>query len=61
MDAKPGLAFALRIGVGCALAVFLGYWIDSKLNTSPFIMLFLLAYVIIGSFYLLLKETKENE
>lgn len=49
--------FLSRLVVGMIIAIFLGDFIDEQLHTTPFIMIALLLYVIIGSLYQLVKET----
>ncbi|WP_346780385.1 AtpZ/AtpI family protein [Breznakia sp. PF5-3] len=46
---------------GVIIAVLLGNYIDEKLHTTPFIMIALLLYVIIGSLYQLVKDAGEND
>ena len=58
-SAKPAQKFVSRMVAGCLLAVIVGYNIDQYFNTTPWIMLALLVYVIAGSLYLLIKDTKE--
>lgn len=58
-SAKPAQKFVSRLLAGCLLAVILGYNVDQFLHTTPWVMLALLVYVIAGSLYLLIKETKE--
>ncbi len=58
-SAKPAQKFVSRLVAGCILAVVLGYNLDQYFSTTPWIMLALLVYVIVGSLYLLIKDTKE--
>ena len=48
--------FIARITIGVGLSIWLGSYLDRLLNTTPWIMLCSLLYVIIGSLYLLVKE-----
>lgn len=57
---RPAQRFVSRMVAGCVLAVLLGYNIDNYLHTTPWIMFALLLYVIIGSLYILVKETGDD-
>lgn len=56
MDYKIVQRFISRMAAGCLIAILLGNYIDETLHTSPFVVLALLAYVVIGSLILLVKE-----
>ncbi|WP_277556592.1 MULTISPECIES: AtpZ/AtpI family protein [unclassified Breznakia] len=55
------MRFISRMIAGVIIAVLLGNYIDEKLHTTPFIMIALLLYVIIGSLYQLVKDAGEND
>ncbi len=57
MKNKAAIRFTSRMVVGCIVSILFGKWVDEQLSTTPWIMFILLAYVIGGSFYLLIKET----
>ncbi|NBK98241.1 MAG: AtpZ/AtpI family protein [Erysipelotrichia bacterium] len=61
MRNKAAARFTSRLIVGCIASIVLGNWIDQRLSTTPWIMFILLLYVIVGSFYLLIKETGEKD
>ena len=50
--------FIGRLVAGILLAILVGMTLDNLFNTSPWILLVLLLYVIFGSLYLLIKELK---
>ncbi|MEG0315153.1 MAG: hypothetical protein RR929_00350 [Erysipelotrichaceae bacterium] len=45
---------------GILIAIYLGDKIDSYLNTTPWVMLAMIVYVIVGCLILLVKETNKN-
>lgn len=53
---KLATRFITRIVVGSVVAIVLGMKIDLWLHTTPLVMLMILAYVIVGSLVLLIKE-----
>ncbi len=55
-DSEGTSKFLGRIVFGCIFAVLVGNWLDTRFNTTPWIMLGLLIYVLFGSIYLLIKE-----
>ena len=55
---KTTLKFVSRIILGLVIAIFLGGYLDKKINTTPLIMLAMIIYVIVGSLYILIKEEK---
>lgn len=59
-SSRPAQRFVSRMVAGCLIAVLLGHNIDKYLHTTPWIMLILLLYVIIGSLYILVKETGDD-
>ncbi|MCF0108856.1 MAG: AtpZ/AtpI family protein [Erysipelotrichaceae bacterium] len=50
--------FYLRLVIGLIVSIVGGRWLDMKLSTSPWIMIVLIGYVILGSLILLIRETK---
>lgn len=60
MKNKAAAHFTSRLVVGCIFAILIGNWIDEKASTTPLFIFLLLLYVIIGSFYLLFKETGDG-
>lgn len=60
MKNKAAAHFTSRMVVGCIVAIFLGKYLDETFSTSPLIMFVLLIYVIVGSMYLLIKETGDT-
>lgn len=59
MRNKATLRFTSRMVVGCLMAIILGKWVDEKISTTPWIMLLLLLYVMVGSICLLIREAGE--
>lgn len=59
-DYHRAMRFISSMAIASVLAVLGGHWLDEQLGTTPLIMFILLAYVIGGSFYSLLKETGER-
>lgn len=57
MKNRAAVHFTSRMVVGCIASVFLGNYLDETFSTTPWIMFALLLYVIVGSMYLLIKET----
>jgi len=55
---KPVLKFIGRLIIGLFVGVVVGNILDKKLNTTPFIMIGLIVYVIFGSLYILVKGEK---
>ena len=55
---KPVLKFIGRLIVGLLVGVVVGNILDNKFNTTPFIMIGLIIYVIYGSLYILVKGEK---
>ena len=53
--------FIARITIGLIVSLWLGNWLDRTFNTSPWLMLCSLLYVIIGSLYLLIKEADRKD
>ena len=53
--------FISRITIGLVLSIFIGTYIDEKLNTSPLFLLVLMGYVIFGSLFILVKDANKNE
>ncbi len=60
MDYKIVQRFISRMSAGCIVAIILGNYVDDKLQTSPLFVFALLAYVVIGSLVLLVKEAGKN-
>ncbi len=60
MQYKIVYKFISRLAFGLVIAIFLGRYIDAILNTSPFIVIALIAYVVIGSLILLVKEAGQT-
>ena len=50
-----------RITIGLVLSVFIGTYIDKIFNTSPLFLLGLMAYVIFGSLFILVKDANKYE
>lgn len=61
MKNKAAAHFTSRMVVGCVVSILLGGWLDEKLSTTPWVMFALLLYVIVGSLYLLIKETGDHD
>ncbi|HCY06130.1 MAG: AtpZ/AtpI family protein [Erysipelotrichaceae bacterium] len=55
---KPVLKFIGRLIVGLFVGVVVGNILDKKFNTTPFIMIGLIVYVVFGSLYILVKGEK---
>lgn len=60
-SAKPAQRFVSRMVAGNLLAIILGFNLDEFLHTTPWVMLALIAYVMIGSLYLLIRETSDDD
>lgn len=58
-SARPAQKFLSRMLAGCIIGVILGFNMDEFFHTTPLITFALLLYVIIGSLYLLVRETRE--
>lgn len=50
--------FLSRLVIGLILAIMGGSYLDQMFNTTPFILIGLLIYVMFGSLYLLVRELK---
>lgn len=50
--------FLSRLVLGLIISIIAGSYLDRLLSTSPFILMGLLLYVIVGSLYLLVRELK---
>ena len=59
-DYQIATRFVTRIVVGSLLALFLGTKLDEFLHTTPFFLICFLLYVLIGTGYLLIKETQHG-
>ena len=60
MKHRAATAFSSRMIVGCLFSVVIGNKIDQYLHTTPWVMFAMLVYVIVGSLYLLIRESREN-
>jgi len=60
MKHKAATAFSSRMIVGCLVSIVFGNKLDVYFNTTPWIMFAMLVYVIAGSLYLLIKETRDK-
>lgn len=58
---RKGLRALSSMLVSSILALVVGIWIDQWLHITPWIMLILLAYAIIGNLYILVKGTANDE
>ncbi|MCF0114189.1 MAG: AtpZ/AtpI family protein [Erysipelotrichaceae bacterium] len=58
---KTVYQFLARIIVGLIGGVLLGTYLDNKLNTSPWILIGMIVYVVFGSLYLLVKEASHGK
>jgi hypothetical protein len=53
------LGMGLQIALGFAFFVFLGYWADGRLGTSPFLLLLGVMAGLAGMVLVLVKVTKQ--
>ena len=53
--------FITRNVLGLLISIWLGAKIDELFQTSPWAMLILMIYVIVGSLYLLVKEISNGK
>lgn len=58
---KIASRFITRNVIGCLIAIGLGMKIDSMFHTTPWVMVVLIMYVIIGSLFLLTKEISNGK
>lgn len=58
---KIAQRFITRNILGIILAIWLGTKIDNIFQTSPWAMLILMIYVIVGSLFLLVKEISSGK
>lgn len=58
---KIAQRFITRNILGIILAIWLGTKIDDIFQTSPWAMLILMIYVIVGSLFLLVKEISSGK
>ncbi len=54
-DYRDVQKFIGMVGFGSIVAVLIGTLLDSQLNTTPWLMVFLLLYVVVGSLFWLVK------
>lgn len=59
MKHRAATAFSSRMIVGCIASVAIGSKLDAYFKTTPWIMFAMLVYVIVGSLYLLIKESRD--
>jgi len=57
MKQMAAIHFVGKLIGGILMAILIGNAIDEYFHTTPFIMMALLLYVIIGSLYKLVKDT----
>lgn len=57
---KVATRFVTRIVVGSILALLIGNLLDKFFHTTPLFLILLLLYVLIGTGYLLIKETQHG-
>ncbi|NLC96028.1 MAG: hypothetical protein GX675_00445 [Erysipelotrichaceae bacterium] len=55
---KIVLQFISRLVAGLIIGILVGKIVDEKLNTTPWVMIGLIIYVIFGSLYILIKGEK---
>ena len=55
------IRFMMTLLLSCLLAVVIGYWVDEKFSSTPFMILLLLAYAIGANFYLYMKGESDHE
>ena len=60
MNNRAATAFSSRMIVGCIFSVIVGSKLDAHFKTTPWIMFSLLVYVIVGSLYLLIRESRDH-
>ncbi|OCN04768.1 hypothetical protein A4S06_10400 [Erysipelotrichaceae bacterium MTC7] len=60
MKQMEATRFIGRVVLGSILAVLLGMWLDEKLHTTPWLMLALLLYVLVGSLVKLVKDVGDE-
>lgn len=60
MGSREVTKFVSRIVAGCIISIFLGSYLDDCFNTRPIIMFLLLIYVIVGSLYILIHDSKKS-
>ena len=53
---QKALRLISSMAVSSVLAIFIGNWLDGIFGTSPWILLALLVYAIVGSLYLIIKD-----
>ena len=61
MGYRQATKFVARIVVGSIVAILFGHWLDYVLHTTPLFILGLLFYVIFGSLYLLIRESRHGK
>lgn len=61
MGYRQATKFVARIVVGSIAAILLGRWLDGMLHTTPLMILALLLYVIFGSLFLLIRESRHGK
>ena len=60
-SARVAQRFMSRMIAGNLLAVIIGFNVDEFFHTTPWIMLAMIAYVVVGSLYLLIRETSDDD
>lgn len=58
-EAYKAMRYLSVMVVSCILALVIGNWLDTYFQTSPWILLGLLAYAIFASLYMLVKGLGE--
>ena len=58
---KGVVKFIARLIGGLIIGISTGVILDKKLNTTPWIMIGLIVYVVFGSLYILVKDEEKRE
>lgn len=58
---NKALRFMMTLVLSCLVAVFIGFWIDKKLHTTPLFLLLFMFYAIGANLYLLMKGMDDND
>ena len=58
---KGVVKFIARLIGGLIIGISTGVILDKKLNTSPWIMICLIVYVVFGSLFILVKDEEKRK
>ena len=58
---KGVVKFIARLIGGLIIGISTGVILDKKLNTTPWIMIGLIVYVVFGSLYILVKDEEKRK